>query len=112
MIWAPQTPQILIASKSIFNKHQRGAKLLMEHSISQPGKFLKMLSKKPKSCSQPRKNIPGKQTQTNVLNQSEKRVKINDSVINIKNLEVDGLEVVQNLTTALRLKLDESQDLI
>lgn len=60
-----------------------------------------MLSKKPRSCSQSYKNIPKNRTQISTLNQSEKRVRINDIVANVNNLEANNSKVIQNLITIL-----------
>lgn len=49
-----------------------------------------------------------KQTQQSILDQSEKRVRMNDTVTNTGDLETDGLKVVQSLTMALQMRLDKS----
>lgn len=49
----------------------------------------------------------GKRTQLDILSQHEKRVRINETIANTGDLEVNGLEVVQNMTTASRMRLDE-----
>lgn len=77
-----------------------------------PEKPLKMLSEELKLYDQPCKDLMGKKTQTNVLNQLERRVKMNAVFDDIFDLEADGLEVVWSLTMALWMNLDESQDLI
>lgn len=66
----------------------------------------------PKPRGQPLKDMLGKQTQINALNQLEKKIKMNESVANTDNLKAISLEVVQSLTTALRMRLDKFQDLI
>lgn len=46
----------------------------------------------------------------NVLNQPEKRVRMNEAVTNTDNLKADCLKVVQSLTIDLWMRLDKFQD--
>lgn len=54
------------------------------------------------------KDVLGKRTQLDILNQPKNRVKINITIANIGNLEVNDLAVIQNMITTLQMRLDES----
>lgn len=97
----------MIASKPILKERQRGAYLLIEYPMPLFKKPLKISLKEPKLCDQSPKNILKKRTQLDILSQPKKRVRINNIIANIGNLEVNCLEVVQSMTTALQIRLDE-----
>lgn len=77
--------------------------------MSPSEKPLKIPPWKPRFCKQPSKNMLKKRTQASILSQSEKKVRMRNTVTNAGNLEVDGLEVVQHLITALWIRLNEFQ---
>lgn len=52
-----------------------------------------------------------KQTQPDILSQPEKRVRMNETFANISNLKVNGLKIIQSMTTASPMRLDEAHNL-
>lgn len=74
-------------------------------------KPLKIFSQKPKSWSQPCKNMLKKQTQPYILSQPEKRVKINKTIANTGNLETNSPDVIKSITTHPQKRLDRSYNL-
>lgn len=59
-----------------------------------PEKYLKTLLRESKLCSRSCEDLLRRQTQTSILNQPEKRVKMNDVITNIDDIEVNSQEVV------------------
>lgn len=109
-VWASWTNQVLIANEPILDERQHRVQFLIEYPILLPEKLFKILLEEPKLLGQPRKDVLRKQTQLDTFNQPETRVKMNETVVNIGNLEVNGSEVVQSITTILRIRLDKSHN--
>lgn len=80
---------------------------MIEYPIPLSKKSLKISSKELSPCDQSRKNVLEKRTQPDKLNQLKKRVRINEITAN---LEVNSLEVIKSMTTALQMKLNKSYD--
>lgn len=53
-----------------------------------------MLPGEPEPCSRSRKDVLKKQTQIDALNQPKKKVRMNEAVADINNLEIDSLKVI------------------
>lgn len=64
-------------------------------------KFLKTLPGETKPCSQLHKDVIEKEIKIYAMNQPEKRVKMNDTLADIGDIELYSHDVVQSLITTL-----------
>lgn len=72
---------------------------------------MKILSEESKPWALPSKDVLEKETQPNILNQPEQRVRINETANDAGNLELNDSEIVWSITIVLQMKLNRSYNL-